>query len=44
MLTKDVKDVEVVLGTGSYSIGENRQVQYTPALLKVEGAAFVGVK
>lgn len=44
MLTQKVKDVEVVLGTGSYSIGENRQVQYTPALLKVDGGKFVGVK
>ncbi|MGF7162507.1 branched-chain amino acid transport system substrate-binding protein [Rhodoligotrophos appendicifer] len=43
-LTSAVKNVPVVLGTGSYSIGEGRQVEYTPVLLKVEGGKFVGVK
>jgi hypothetical protein len=43
-LTNRVKNVVGVLGTGDYSIGEGRTVQYTPVLLKVEGGNFVGVK
>lgn len=43
-LTNDVKNVAGVLGTGDYSIGPNRVIEYTPVLLKVEKGAFVGVK
>lgn len=39
-----VKDVQVVLGTGNYSIGENRTVEYTPVLLNVTEGNFVGVQ
>lgn len=39
-----VKDVPVVLGTGSYSIGPERTVEYVPVLMRVEGGKFVGVK
>lgn len=43
-LTNKVKNVAGVLGTGDYSIGPNRVIEYTPVLLKVEKGAFVGVK
>jgi branched-chain amino acid transport system substrate-binding protein len=43
-LTNHVKNVVGVLGTGEYSIGPNRTIEYTPVLLKVDNGHFVGVK
>jgi len=40
-LANSVKDIPTVLGTGPYSIGDERKVQYTPVLLRVTKGEFV---